>query len=155
MQRVGGEEHAGEAEFRDEGRHSGNLVRCRRDLLVRQDQRSVAGKRAQHVRGGLIMQVVEAAPQRLAVQRDGAPALSADALVEALGVAPESGFEIGRVERENEVAHGIDRRSAPETSAEHRVQAFAVDVDEVMMPWYEVAQASTASAENRSRGASA
>ena len=55
MQRVSGEEHAGEAEFCDEARHSGNLARCRRDLLVRQDQRGVAGKRAQHVRGRLIV----------------------------------------------------------------------------------------------------
>ena len=74
MQRIGGEEHASEAEFRDQPRHGGNLAGCRRDLLVRQDQRSVAGKRAQHVGGRLIVQVVEAAAQRLAIQRDSAPA---------------------------------------------------------------------------------
>ena len=73
MQRIGGEEHAGQAEFRDQPRHGGNLVGRRRDLLVRQDQRSLAGKRAQHMGGGLIVQVVEAAAQRLAIQRDGAP----------------------------------------------------------------------------------
>ena len=104
MQRVGGEEHAGEAEFRDEGRHSGNLVRCRRDLLVRQDQRGVAGKRAQHVRGRLIMQVVEAAAQRLAIQRDGAPALRTGPLVQVTCVAAKRRFKIGRVEREEEIA---------------------------------------------------
>jgi hypothetical protein len=46
MQRIGGEEDAGEAEFRDQPQHSENLVGRCRDLLVRQDQRSVAGKRA-------------------------------------------------------------------------------------------------------------
>jgi hypothetical protein len=53
MQRIGGDEHAGEAEFRDQPRHGGNLAGRRRDLQVRQDQRSVAGKRAQHVGGRL------------------------------------------------------------------------------------------------------
>ena len=55
MQRIGGEEHAGQAEFRDQRRHGGNLVGRRRDLLMRQDQRSLAGKRAQHMGGRLIV----------------------------------------------------------------------------------------------------
>jgi hypothetical protein len=130
MQRVGGEEHAGEAEFRDQPRKGGNLVGRRRDLLVRQDQSGVAGERAQDVRGGLIVQVVEAAPQRLPIQRDGAPALCADPLVEVTRVAAKSGFEIGRIEREKEIAQGVDRRSAPETRPEDRVQSIAVHVDE-------------------------
>jgi hypothetical protein len=131
MQRIGGEEHAGEAELREQPRHGGNLVRCRRDLLVRQDQRSVAGERAQHVGGGLIIQVVEAAAQRFTVQRDSAPARCADLLlVEALGVAPERGFEIGRIERQEEVAQSVERRGTAETGAEDGVQALAVDVDE-------------------------
>jgi hypothetical protein len=54
MQRIGGEEHAGQAEFHHQRRHGGNLVGRRRDLLVRQDQRSLAGKRAQHMGGRLI-----------------------------------------------------------------------------------------------------
>jgi hypothetical protein len=37
MQRIGGEEHAGEAEFRDQPRHGGNLGGCCRNLLVRED----------------------------------------------------------------------------------------------------------------------
>ena len=104
MQRVGGEEHTSEAEFRDQPRHGGNLVRRRRDLLVRQDQRSVAGKRAQHVGGRLIVQVVEAAAQRLAIQRDGAPALRTGPLVQVTRVATKGSFEIGRVEREEKIA---------------------------------------------------
>jgi hypothetical protein len=55
MQCIGGEQHAGEAEFRDQPRHGGDLVRCRCDLLVRQDQRGVAGKCAQHMRGGYLL----------------------------------------------------------------------------------------------------
>ena len=44
MQRIGGEEHAAEAEVRDQVRHGGDLVGCCRDLLMREDQRRVAGK---------------------------------------------------------------------------------------------------------------
>jgi hypothetical protein len=130
MQRIGGEQHAGEAEFRDQPRHGGDLVRCRCDLLVRQDQRGVAGKCAQHMRGGLIMQVVDAAAQCLAVERDGAPALPTPLLVETTGVATKSRFEVGWVEREKEIAQGVDRRSTPEVGAEDRVQALTVHVDE-------------------------
>jgi hypothetical protein len=130
MQRIGGEEHTSEAEFRDEARHSGNLVRRRRDLLVRQDQRSVTGKRAQHVGGRLIMQVVEAAARRLAIERDGAPALRTGPPVQVTGVAAKGGFKIGGIESEEEIAQGVERRSAPEVSTEDGVQALAVDVDE-------------------------
>ena len=121
MQRIGGEEHAGEAEFRDQLRHGENLAGRRRDLLVRQDQRSVAGKRAQHVGGRLILQVVEAAAQRLAIQRDSAPALRANPLVQMTGVTTKGSFEIARIEREEEIAQGIERRSAPEADAKLRV----------------------------------
>jgi hypothetical protein len=55
MQRIGGEEHASQAEFRDQPWRGGNLIGRRRDLLVRQDQRSLAGKRAQHMGGRLIV----------------------------------------------------------------------------------------------------
>jgi hypothetical protein len=130
MQRIGGEEHAGEAEFRDQLRHGGNLAGRRRDLLVRQDQRSVAGKRAQHVGGRLIVQVVEAAAQRLAIQRDSAPARRTDPLVQVTGVTAKGSFEIGRVEREEEIAQGVERRSALEADAELPVQALAMDVNE-------------------------
>jgi hypothetical protein len=130
MKRIGGEEHTGETEFGDQRGHSGNFARRRRDLLVCQDQRGVAGERAQHVRGRLIDQMVEATPQRLAVQRDGAPALYADLLVEVMGMAAESGFEIDRIEREEEIAQGVDRRSAPEVGTKGGVQALPVNRDE-------------------------
>src|SRR3954464_3914850 len=130
MQRIGGEEHLGETEFRDQLRHGGNLVGCRRDLLVRQDQRSVAGKRAQHMGGRLVVQVVEATAQCLAIQRDSAPALRADPLVQVTSVTAKGSFEIGGVECEKEITQGVERRSAPEADAELRVQTLAMDLDE-------------------------
>ena len=41
-------------------------------LLVGQDERGVAGKRAEHMSRCSVVQVIEAAAQRLAIERDGA-----------------------------------------------------------------------------------
>ena len=103
MQRIGREDHARQAEFRDEERHGRNLVRCASHLVVRQDQRAVASKSAQHMCGGLIMQVIETASQRLAIQCDGPPAMPVDRLIKVTRVAAKGGLQIGRVEREKEV----------------------------------------------------
>ena len=62
--------------------------------------------------------MIEAAAQRLAIQRDGAPALRADPFVQVTGVTAKGSFEIGRVECEKEIAQGVERRSAPEADAE-------------------------------------
>jgi hypothetical protein len=93
---------------------------------MRQDQRGVGGKRTQHMRGGLIVQVVETAPQRFAVQRDGPPIAPAGPLVEVTRVAAKDSFQIGRVEGEEEIAQGVDGRSTLEASAEDSVQALPV-----------------------------
>src|SRR5689334_16051550 len=45
-------------------------------------------------------------------------------------MAAKRGFEIGRVEREEEIAQGVERRSAPEADAEHPAHTLAMDVDE-------------------------
>jgi hypothetical protein len=88
---------------------------------VRQKQCAIAGKRAQHVGGRLVVQVVEAAAQRLAIQRDSAPAVRANPLVQITGVTAKGSFEIARIEREEEIAQGVERRSAPEADAKLRV----------------------------------
>lgn len=53
--------------------------------------------------GGLIMQVIETASERLAVQCDGPPAMPVDRLIKVTRVAAKGGLQIGRVEREKEV----------------------------------------------------
>ena len=72
MQRVGGEQHAAQAQLRDQDLHPRDLIGCARNLLVCQDQRGLGGEGAEHVRGGAVVQVIEAAPQRLAVECDNA-----------------------------------------------------------------------------------
>jgi hypothetical protein len=72
MQRVGGEQHAPQAEVIDQGLHGRNLVGRAGDLLVRQNQCGLGGEGTEHVRGGAVVQVVEAATQRLAIERNDA-----------------------------------------------------------------------------------
>ena len=104
MQRIGREEHTRQTKLRDEVRHGRNLLRGALHLLVRQDQRGITGKRTQDMYGSLIVQVVETAPQGLAVQRDSPPAIPVGPLVEVTRVAAKGGFEIRRIEGEEEVA---------------------------------------------------
>ena len=70
MQGIGGEQHPAHAECFDQRLRGRDLLGRATDLLVRQDQRGLAGERAQHVRCGAVVQMVEAALERFAVQRD-------------------------------------------------------------------------------------
>jgi hypothetical protein len=67
VQRVGGQERAGQAQLGDQRRHGRDLVGDGRQLAVGQDQRRLAGAGAEHVGGGPVVQVVEAALEGLAV----------------------------------------------------------------------------------------
>ncbi len=67
MQGSGGEQHPTHAQGLDQRLRGRDLLRCTTDLLVRQDQRRLAGERAQHVRRRPIVQMVEAALEGLAV----------------------------------------------------------------------------------------
>ena len=70
VQRIGGEQDASHPEFLDQGLDGRDLLGSVADLPVRQDQGGLAGKRAQHVRGRDIVQMVEAALERLTIEGD-------------------------------------------------------------------------------------
>jgi hypothetical protein len=72
VQGVGREQDAVQAQLLDQRLGRRDLVALG-DLLMGQDERRLAGERAEHLGGGLVVQVVEAAPQRLAVERDDPP----------------------------------------------------------------------------------
>ena len=72
VQRIGGEQDAPQAKLLDQRLRRRDLVAVR-DLLVGQDEGGVAGERAEQLGGGMVVQVIEAAPQRLAIQRDDPP----------------------------------------------------------------------------------
>jgi hypothetical protein len=130
MQRVRGEQHAAQAQLRDQGLHRRDLVGRARDLLVRQDERRLGGKGTEHVRGGAVVQVVEAAPQRLAVERDNVQSMLRNALAQLPSMAAEGGLERVRIKSLKEVAQRVDRRRAAQPSAEDRVEPLAMHADE-------------------------
>jgi hypothetical protein len=130
MERIGGEQGAPHAERLDQGRHGRNLVGGVADLLVRQDQGGLAGEGAQHVRRRPVVQMVEAAPERLAVERDDARPGRRRAVAQGPGVPAEGGLQRGRIERLEQGAHGVDGRRAAEAGAEGRVEALAMHADE-------------------------
>src|SRR5215213_253660 len=98
VQGVGGEQHAPHPEFLDQGLGGADLVALI-DLLMGQDERVLAGEGAEHLRRGSVVEMVEAAAQRLAVQRDDPPSWRGGGAPEMLGVAAEGGLDLGRVER--------------------------------------------------------
>ena len=130
MKRIGREQHALQAQFADQHLRCRNLVRCAGDLVMRECQGGIGGKGAQHMSGGLVMQVVETVPQGLPVQSHRAQVLPSSRVVQATSVATEGHLEIGWVERQNENAQGVESRCTSEACSEGLVQALTVQADE-------------------------
>jgi hypothetical protein len=129
VQGVGGEQDAAQAQPLDQRLRRRDLV-APGDLLVGQDERRFAGEGAEHLRRGPVVQVVEAAAQRLAVQRDDPPPRRGRSVIEPLGVAAEGGLQLGRVERVQEGAQRVDGGRAAEAGAEGGVEPLAMHADE-------------------------
>jgi hypothetical protein len=129
VQGIGGEQDAAQAQLPDQRLRRRDLV-TPGDLLVGQDERRLAGERAEHLGGGPVVQVVEAAAQRLAVERDDPPPRRGRSVIEPLGVAAEGGLQLGRVERVQEGAQRVDGGGAAEAGAEGGVEPLAVHADE-------------------------
>src|SRR4051795_10799778 len=77
-----------------------------------------------------VVQVVEAAAQRLAIERDGALAGHLDGPVQLVRMTPEGALEIILVERQEQTAQLVHRRCPSEARPEGSVQAVALDGDE-------------------------
>ena len=129
VQGVGGEQDAAQAQPLDQRLRRRDLVALG-DLLVGEDERRLAGEGAEHLRRGPVVQVVEAAPQRLAVQRDDPPPRRGGGVPELLGVAAEGGLQFGRVERVEEGAQGVDGGRATKAGTEDGVEPLAMHADE-------------------------
>jgi len=130
MKRIGREQHALQAQFANQHLRCPDLVRCAGDLVMREGQCGISGEGAQDVSGGLVMQVVETVPQGLPVQGDRAQALPSSPVVQTTRVAPKGSLQIGWVERQDEVAQGVESRCAAEAGSVGLVQALTVQADE-------------------------
>src|SRR5215218_2968352 len=130
MKRISREQHALQVQFADQHLRGPDLVRCAEDLVMREGQCGIGGEGAQDVSGGLVMQVVETVPQGLPIQGDHAQALPSSPVVQATSVATEGSLEVGWIERQDEVAQGVESRSTAEAGTEDLVQALTVQADE-------------------------
>src|SRR3954471_5374186 len=77
-----------------------------------------------------VVQVVEAAAQRLAIERDGALPSHLDRPVQLLRITPEGSLEIVPLERQEQTAQRVHGRCPSEARPEGSVQAVARDGDE-------------------------
>jgi hypothetical protein len=118
VQGVDREDDAAEAQVPDHGRRGLDLCGRVPHLLMAEDQAGLRGEGAEHVGRGAVVQPVEAAPERLAVERDDAPpAGGAGLLAEVAGVAAESGLQVRRIEGLEHVAQGVDGRRPAQADA--------------------------------------
>src|SRR5215218_2044668 len=98
MQGIERDQVTGEAELGEQRLGGRDLVRLVVNVAVRQHQRGVGGEDAEHWRGGAVAELVEAAAQRLAIDRQaGRTRLGAGRLQQA-GMAAEDGLEGAAVE---------------------------------------------------------
>ena len=130
MQRIERDDGAvGDAEFGEHGLRRRNLVGFLGDVDMGKDEGGLGGERAQHLGGSAVVEIVEAAPQRLAIQRDAAlPGCRACGLKQG-GMATEYSLDRRRIEPLEDVAdRGVRGRAAP-LQTKGGVQLAAIDVD--------------------------
>src|SRR5215213_3600270 len=94
-----------------------------------QDEGSITGEGAEQVSRLAVVQVIDAAAQRLAVESDGPHRLRHGARAQPPRMAAEGGLEIVPAERQEQVAQGVHGWSPPEAGAKDRVQALALESD--------------------------
>jgi hypothetical protein len=95
-----------------------------------ENERGLGGEGAQQMRDRLIVQAIEAVPERFAVQGHRMQTCLRRRSDEVTCVAAEGGFEIGRVKGQQQIAQRVERRSAAEPATEDVVQALAMHPDE-------------------------
>jgi len=97
---------------------------------VGEQQRGVGGERAQHLRRGTVTELVEAAAQRLAIQRDAALSRCGARRLQQGGMVAEGILHPDWVEPLENVADGGVRRRPLPCQTKRCVQLAPVDVDE-------------------------
>ena len=120
----------GDVEFVEQPLRGGDLVRFLLDIDVGQDQTGPGVECVQQLGRLAIAEIVEAAPQRLAVERDAASRRIGRLARQTGGVQAENLLDGLRVEALEDVANGgMGGRTLP-AQPECCVQLDAVDLDE-------------------------
>src|SRR3954470_18051998 len=130
MQGIERDQAASEPELTEQRLSGRDLVGLFANVAVRQHQRGAGGEDAEHLCGGAVAELVEAAAQRLAIDRQAGRARLSTSHMQQAGMAAEDGLECAAVEALQDVADRGVRRCAPPRQAKGPVQTAAVLVDE-------------------------
>src|ERR1700758_2092226 len=99
VQRIERDDGAGgDAEFGEQGLRCWNLVGFLGDVDMGKDEGGLGGERAQHLGGSAVVEIVKAAPQRLAIQRDAARPGGRACGLKPGGMATEDSLDRRRIE---------------------------------------------------------
>ena len=130
VQSVESDDAVRDVEFAEQSLRGGNLVGFLLDIDVGQDQAAFGIECVQHLGRLAIAEIVEAAPQRLAVERDAASRRISRLARQSGGVQAENLLDGLRVEALEDVADGGMGGRALPVQPEGGVQPAAVDLDE-------------------------
>jgi hypothetical protein len=116
-------------EFAKQLLRGGDLVGFLCDVDVRQDQSGVGVESMQQLGGLAVAEIVEASPERLPIQRDGASRWIGCGIPQTSGVAAEHLLDWLRIEALQDVADGGMGRGALPAQTEGDVQSATVHLD--------------------------
>ena len=106
MYRVAGDDMARHVEFLQQLLHGGDFVGLLADLDMRQHKRRVGGERTEHLLGLGVVEVIETAVERLAIERDDARA-GIRGEVQVVGVFTKHLFNVRRAQPLYDISRGI------------------------------------------------
>jgi hypothetical protein len=121
---------ASEAEFSKQRLRGRDLVGLLGNIDMREHERGVSGECAQHLGGSAVVELVKAAAQRLAIERDAALPRCRACRLQQGGMATECRFYRGRIQPLEDVTDGRMRRRSLPGQRKDGVQPAAVDVNE-------------------------
>jgi hypothetical protein len=130
MQRIEGDGAVRDLEFAEQLLRGGDLVGLLIDIDMRQHQAGFGVERVQQLGCFAVGEIVEASPEHLAIERDGALRSAGHTVQKAGGMAAEGLLDGLRIKPLKDVANGGMGRRAFPAQTEGRVQSAAVYLDE-------------------------
>ena len=119
MDRIERDEGAArDAEFREQRLCGGDFVGFLGDVDMGEDEGGFGGEGAQDLGGGAVVEIVEAAAQHLAVERDAAPSGRTARRLKPRGMAAEYRLDRSRIEPLEDITdRRVGRRPFPSPNA--------------------------------------
>ncbi len=129
MDRVGGGDVVRQAQLSQQLLHRGDFVGFFVDFDVREHQPRIDRERAEHLLGLGVVEVVETALQRLAVECDDARVRALGRAIQVGGVFAEDSFDLLGAEPMQDIADGRMHGRAFPIDTESFVQLFPMDLE--------------------------